>query len=71
MPKLKYSTPDIEDLTFLSWQDIRRMGGPSMWTLKRAERRGEIKLITFGRGGGARASEYRRYMEKRAAGGRA
>jgi len=61
----KRSTPrsDIDDLRFLSWRDIEQMGGPSKWTLQRAARRGEIKLSKLGRSGGARANEYRRYVE--------
>jgi len=54
-----------DDLTFLSWDAIRRLGGPSKWTLLRAAQRGEITLTKIGRSGGALASEYRRYVEAR------
>jgi hypothetical protein len=64
-PKRSPPKADIDDLTFLSWRDIEQMGGPSKWTLQRAARRGEIKLSKLGRSGGARATEYRRYVEKR------
>jgi len=65
-PKRSPPKSDIDDdLTFLSWDAIRRLGGPSKWTLLRAAARGEIKLSKLGRSGGTRASEYRRYVEKR------